>query len=370
MYTYAWYHWLTFFYIYCFCGWIFESTYVSLKQHHFVNRGFLRLPMLPLYGTGAVMMLWVSLPVKNNLFLVYCSGVVAATLLEYVTGYVMERLFKVRYWDYSDQRFNLHGYICLTSSIAWGFLTIFMTEVIHKPIERFVLNLPPALEWCLLGVISGCFVMDTIQSTKEALNLAKALENVAKLRAELEDMQVQLALLKAETAQNIETAKAELRETVAESVEAHKEMVAARKEALEDAVAAGKEKLAETAAIQKDRLAETAAAHREMLATAAETHKEAIEARKEELVEAVEAHRETVAARREELAETAAAHKAALAARISTLNAKMNETTRLLNSKKNAIRPSILRRNPTAVSRRFADAWKELYNEWEKQKHA
>ena len=326
MYTYAWYHWLTFFYIYCFCGWIFESTYVSLKQHRFVNRGFLRLPMLPLYGTGAVMMLWVSLPVKDNLFLVYCSGVVAATLLEYVTGYVMERLFKVRYWDYSNQKFNLHGYICLTSSIAWGFLTIFMTEVIHKPIERFVLNLPPALEWCLLGVVSGCFVMDTIQSTREALNLAKALESVAKLRADLEEMQVQLALLKAETAQNIENAKEELRETVA--------------------------------------------ARKEMLATAAEIHKEAIEARKEELAEAVEAHKETVAARREELAEAAAAHKAAVAARISALNEKMADTTRLLNSKKPVIRPSILRRNPTAVSRRFAGAWKELYKEWEEQKHA
>ena len=71
-----------------------------------------------------------------------------------------------------------------------------MTEVIHKPIEHFVLNLPPALEWCLLGAVSGCFVMDTIQSTKEALSLAKALESVAKLRAELEEMQVQLALLK------------------------------------------------------------------------------------------------------------------------------------------------------------------------------
>lgn len=244
MYTYAWYHWLTFFYIYCFCGWVFESTYVSLKQHHFVNRGFLRLPMLPLYGTGAVMMLWVSLPVKNNLFLVYCSGVVAATLLEYVTGYVMERLFKVRYWDYSNQKFNLHGYICLTSSIAWGFLTIFMTEVIHKPIEHFVLNLPPALEWCLLGAVSGCFVMDTIQSTKEALSLAKALESVAKLRAELEEMQVQLALLKAETAQNIENAKEELRVAVAENVEAGKEKAAARREALEEAVAAHKETVA------------------------------------------------------------------------------------------------------------------------------
>ena len=359
MYTYAWYHWLTFFYIYCFFGWIFESTYVSLKQHHFVNRGFLRLPMLPLYGTGAVMMLWVSLPVKDNLLLVYCSGVVAATLLEYVTGYVMERLFKVRYWDYSSQKFNLHGYICLTSSIAWGFLTILMTEVIHKPIERFVLNLPPSLEWCLLGIVSGCFVMDTIQSTREALSLAKTLESVAKLRADLEEMQVQLALLKAETEQNIENAKEELRASVAESVEAHKEMVSARREALEEAVAAHREELAEAVEAHK----EAVAARREELSEAVEAHKEAVAARREELSEAVEAHKEAVAARREELAEAAAARRETLAARISTLNEKMADTTRLLNNKKSMLRPSILRRNPTAVSRRFANAWKELFKE-------
>ena len=370
MYTYAWYHWLTFFYIYCFFGWIFESTYVSLKQHRFVNRGFLRLPMLPLYGTGAVMMLWVSLPVKNNLFLVYCSGVVAATLLEYVTGYVMERLFKVRYWDYSNQKFNLHGYICLTSSIAWGFLTIFMTEVIHKPMERFVLNLPPALEWCLLGVISGCFVMDTIQSTKEALNLAKALERVAKLRADLDEMQVQLALLKAETAQNIETAKEELRMTVAENIESGKEMAAARKEALEEAVAAGKEKLAETAAVQKERLTEAASAQKEALATAAEIHRENVAARKEKFAETLEAHRENVAARKEELAAAIDLKKASLAARISSLNEKIADTNRLLKNQKTIGRPSILRRNPSAVSRHFADAWKELYKEWDDQNHA
>ena len=359
MYTYAWYHWLTFFYIYCFFGWIFESTYVSLKQHHFVNRGFLRLPMLPLYGTGAVMMLWVSLPVKDNLLLVYCSGVVAATLLEYVTGYVMERLFKVRYWDYSSQKFNLHGYICLTSSIAWGFLTILMTEVIHRPIERFVLNLPPSLEWCLLGIVSGCFVMDTIQSTREALSLAKTLESVAKLRADLEEMQVQLALLKAETEQNIENAKEELRASVAESVEAHKEMVSARREALEEAVAAHREELAEAVEAHK----EAVAARREELSEAVEAHKKAVAARREELSEAVEAHKEAVATRREELAEAAAARRETLAARISTLNEKMADTTRLLNNKKSMLRPSILRRNPTAVSRRFANAWKELFKE-------
>lgn len=203
MYTYAWYHWLTFFYIYCFFGWIFESTYVSLKQGRFVNRGFLRLPLLPLYGTGAVMMLWVSLPVKNNLFLVYISGVIAATILEYVTGYVMERLFKMKYWDYSNQRFNIHGYICLSSSIAWGFLTIFMTEIVHKPVEDLVLHLNPVLELTLLGIISASFVADSIQSVREALDLGRALEAMTKMKAELEDIQVQMALLKAETSQRV-----------------------------------------------------------------------------------------------------------------------------------------------------------------------
>ncbi len=69
------------FYLYCFFGWIFESTYVSLKQKRFVNRGFLRLPMLPLYGSGAVMMLWVSLPFQDSLILTYISGVIGATAL-------------------------------------------------------------------------------------------------------------------------------------------------------------------------------------------------------------------------------------------------------------------------------------------------
>ena len=108
---YTWYQWLLMFYIFSFFGWIFESTYVSLKKGHFVNRGFLRLPMLPLYGTGAVLLLWVTLPFRDNLLMVYAAGVIAATALEYVTGWAMERLFKVKYWDYSNQRFQLNGYI-------------------------------------------------------------------------------------------------------------------------------------------------------------------------------------------------------------------------------------------------------------------
>ena len=207
MYEYTWYQWLSFFYIYCFFGWIFESTYVSLKQHRFVNRGFLRLPMLPLYGTGAVMMLWVSLPFKSSLVMVYISGVIGATILEYVTGWGMERLFKMKYWDYSNQRFNLNGYICLSSSVAWGFLTIFLTEVIHKPIERWVLHVPTMIGIPCLSVITVVFIIDTAESVRTALDLARVLDAMTKMKAELDDVQVQLALLKAETEQKLEEAK-------------------------------------------------------------------------------------------------------------------------------------------------------------------
>ena len=207
MYTYTWYQWLTFFYLYCFFGWIFESAYVSLKQRRFVNRGFLRIPMLPLYGSGAVMMLWVSLPFQDNLILTYISGVIGATALEYVTGYMMERIFRVRYWDYSNQPFNIHGYICLTSSLAWGFLTILMTHVIHRPIERAVLGVPPAWDLFFVFFVTVIFVYDAIICTKEALDFGKSLEAMRKIRAELDNLQVQSALLKMNAEERIQEAK-------------------------------------------------------------------------------------------------------------------------------------------------------------------
>lgn len=203
MYTYTWYQWLTFFYIYCFIGWIFESTYVSIKTGHLVNRGFLRIPLLPLYGSGAVMMLWVSLPVKDYLILVFLFGVVAATALEYVTGSVMERLFKIRYWDYSRQRFQLHGYICLSSSIAWGGLTILMTEVIHAPIAEMVLLFNQPLLLFTTAMMTVLFMTDVYESTKAALELGKSLEALTKLKADIDELQERVHALKEEAAEQV-----------------------------------------------------------------------------------------------------------------------------------------------------------------------
>lgn len=97
MYSYSLIQWILFFYIYCFLGWIIESTIVSVTRKKLVNRGFLIAPMLPLYGTGAILILFVSLPVKDNIFLVYFFGMIAATILEYFTGWLMETLLKMKY---------------------------------------------------------------------------------------------------------------------------------------------------------------------------------------------------------------------------------------------------------------------------------
>lgn len=201
MYTYTWYQWLSFFYIYSFFGWIFESAYVSVLKRRFVNRGFLRLPLLPLYGFGAVIILWVSLPFRGSLPLVFLSGAAAATALEYITGYVMERLFRVKYWDYSGKRFQLDGYICLSSSAAWGFLTLLLTEAIHQPVSGMVLNMNRGALYVCLSIVSLLFAADAFESVREALALGRALESLARLRDEIDDLEARLAALREEAAE-------------------------------------------------------------------------------------------------------------------------------------------------------------------------
>lgn len=198
MHIYTWRHWFLFFYFYCFFGWVFESVYVSLCQRRWINRGFLHLPLLPIYGFGAIMMLWISLPVRNSPPLIYLTGVISATALEYAAGYVMEKLFKVKYWDYSNHKYNMNGYICLSSSVVWGFLSLLMTEVLHHPVEKLVFYFNPISENIFLAAISVLFLADTLLSVREALNLSRALEAVTRLRIELDSVQAQLSLLKEE----------------------------------------------------------------------------------------------------------------------------------------------------------------------------
>ena len=150
---------------------------------------------MPLYGSGAIMMLVVSMPVRDNLVLTYIAGCIGATVLEYVTGVTMEALFKVRYWDYSNQKFNYKGHICLSSTIAWGFLTILMTELVHKPIEQFVLSIPMTVLAPVVFGLTILIVVDFTLSFKAALDLRDVLVKLEKAREEMEHMQKRLDVI-------------------------------------------------------------------------------------------------------------------------------------------------------------------------------
>lgn len=357
MYEYTGVQWLFFFFCYCFFGWIFESSYVSLKEKHLVNRGFLRLPMLPLYGTGAVMMLFVSLPVKDNLVLVYFSGVFAATLLEYVTGWGMERLFKMRYWDYSNQRFQLHGYICLTSSIAWGFLTIFLTEVIHRPIERWVLGMNPVWETAAVVVIGAVFTADLIESTKAALDLGRALEAMTRMKEEMEEMQVQLSLLKSELKDQLDVkvaaahgeAALRIEEIFAEAVErlnGIKESSAARAVEFTEAV------LTEL----KEEMAERLENWKEDVEEHIEDWKEEVGEHLETLWEDQKEHRELRRQRAREIAEKLLRGREQLGVLKKQYSRAGNHGSPLQSYYQKAI----LKGNPTAFSQKHKEALDEL----------
>ena len=177
--------WILYFYVYCFLGWVFETCYVSLKKRRWVNRGFLHGPFLPIYGSGAVMMLFVSEPFKDNLILTYFAGVVGATLLELVTGAAMEALLKVRYWDYSNQKFNYKGYICLSSSIAWGFFTILMNEIIHPAILHVLSILPKMADEIFIWVVSAVLAVDLCISVRDAIDLRNILVGMENVRKEV-----------------------------------------------------------------------------------------------------------------------------------------------------------------------------------------
>ena len=179
MHVYTTGQWVLLFFFYCLCGWIWESCYVSLCQRHWVNRGFLHGPLLPIYGSGAILILLATIPVAEDLRLVWLFGMIAATALEYVTGDVMERIFKVRYWDYSNQKFNLNGHICLTSSVAWGFFSILLVRFIHPPIARLLARVPALCVDPLAILLTAAFTVDAVRSVQAALDLRDLLAKAA-----------------------------------------------------------------------------------------------------------------------------------------------------------------------------------------------
>ena len=184
MYTYSVTEWLLFFFWYCFLGWIWECFYVSVKQAikknkwEFVNRGFLHGPVIPIYGFAAIAILLATIKFREHIIVVYFVGALTATIFELVTGTTMERLFKVKYWDYSDMPLNYEGHISLVVSLFWGFLSVLLVKVIHVPVENILLSASNVLCNIAASALLVIFVWDTIESFNEAMELKDIVEAI------------------------------------------------------------------------------------------------------------------------------------------------------------------------------------------------
>ena len=218
MYNYEVWQWVLYFFIYCFIGWIWETAYVSLKSGHFENRGFMNGPFLPIYGSGAIIMLFVSLPVKNSVILVFIFGSIAATLLELFTGMAMESLFHVRYWDYSYRKIQYKGHICLVSSIAWGFFSCLLVYFIHKPIEGLVLSIDEGIGQLIAIIVTICATADFATSFKTALELKNMLITAEDIKKQIEKLERRAEIVEVFIADSAEKASEDLREHISDTI--------------------------------------------------------------------------------------------------------------------------------------------------------
>ena len=186
---------LFFFFVYCFFGWIIESTWVSAHQKRFVNRGFMHGPFIPIYGFGAMALLLVGTPLLKWPVAVFFGGMIAASILEYITGAVMEAVFKVRYWDYSQKKFNINGHVCLFNSLCWGFLACMLDYFVHKPILALSEWLTYKSLNLIVMVVSVYFIVDLTLSFKAAFDMRDLIIKMEKAREDMRLMQKRLDVM-------------------------------------------------------------------------------------------------------------------------------------------------------------------------------
>lgn len=173
------YQLIYFFMIYSFLGWCVEISYAYKNNHCFVNRGFLYGPFCPIYGFGVVFMLVSLHSFINNLLLLFIGATVLTSLIEYITGFVLEKVFKSKWWDYTEDPFNLHGRICLGFSLLWGAASVIVIKVIHPIIQYLLDKIPLTIGTYIFYVIILYFAIDfifTINSLVDFKNLLMKLQ--------------------------------------------------------------------------------------------------------------------------------------------------------------------------------------------------
>lgn len=176
---------LLFFFVYGFLGWCLEVAFAAFKQRQFVNRGFLYGPICPIYGIGVMIVILFLDRFSDQWLILYVASIVLVTLLEWVTGFLLEKIFHARWWDYSNMPLNIGGYVCLLFSLLWGVACVLIVKVIHPIFFKFFGILPKGIGWVILVLLAVVFAADLYLTVAGILKMNRRLANMERIGEEL-----------------------------------------------------------------------------------------------------------------------------------------------------------------------------------------
>lgn len=180
--VYSFYQLLWLYMIYSFIGWCGEVAVAAVKRHRFVNRGAVSGPFCPIYGLGAAVVAVFFPELKGNPLFLFLGGMVVNIFVEYVTGRIMEMSLHKKWWDYSDQKFNLGGYVCLKTSVLWGICTVLMIYVLNPVFTGLVGLIPKLWGEIILWVLFGLLIVDFIGTVIAVWGLKKKNGRIDQIR--------------------------------------------------------------------------------------------------------------------------------------------------------------------------------------------
>lgn len=180
------------FFIYGFLGWCTEVAYAAFKQHSFVNRGFLNGPICPIYGIGVTVVVASLQPYVGNLILLYITSTILVTFLEWLTGFLLEKLFHHRWWDYSEMPFNIGGYVCPLFSAIWGVACVLIVKLIYPLTDKLVSFLPVWIGKFLLLLLMITIFVDICITVQGILKFNKRLALMEDIAQELRNISDQI----------------------------------------------------------------------------------------------------------------------------------------------------------------------------------
>lgn len=189
---------IIFFTICSFLGWLAETIYCGIGDRKFTYRGFLYGPVCPIYGFGAVIV-YILLgkdsflgDLKLNVIEVFFCGMILASILEYITSYILEKVFHVKLWDYSHHIFNINGRVCLLNSTLFGLLSVFIVEYLEPMLKRFIGGMPSKITYPLSIIITIIFLIDLTFTVAHLLHLKDHLVRFEDIKSRFKEFNIQV----------------------------------------------------------------------------------------------------------------------------------------------------------------------------------